>query len=275
MEMDPGCMESIPFRKLVVELEALNLQQPIPAKTIALASYCRLFCDLAYDAMTTNRPGLLTASGMGLHLDSLNQLGVGLICGGRDVSWIDLYLRAGLLLKNGADYDCKVFTVSDLNKNTRGHYLKTEAKGGAISGFRRRQKTLEISAQSVAVGLAPEGTYRDGDGEELGAEVMGNAITLIKQIDCILNRATRISDTHSFPSDLVRVAAEATMIYGGMMVPYKGGERSALELACYAVVDERGEPDCPATTEQVLAKFETYAARALKKNGQQTLTEAV
>jgi len=257
MEMDPGCLGSIPFRKLDLQLQNRHNKEPAEAKCLATAILLRLWVDLTYEALATNSPGVLTNSGYLLHRSELGHMGLDWLWADGD-QLVKLYTESGLLEVNGADYRCPMFVQQGMNAATRGQYVKREAMGGKISGFRRRASKIQADSQNIARELAPMGFYTDSEGNPLDSTQIGDAVGVIKQVDAILNRAARSDDTTDYPPGLVQEADTVVRLYCREQRLYRGKQKSLFDIACYYIIENQEEAGMPKTTEQVLPEIGKY-----------------
>jgi hypothetical protein len=238
-----------------------QLDAPYPHKMVeamAVFLFMRLWCDLAYLARTTNRPGYLTAQGKSLFEGSLDPLF------GSDTSAVELLVQANLLqphpphpqpLSNrigegsNNEYYCPRF--AQMNPHFAGDYVKKEDRGNKKSIIVRQARHVAQAAIEQASLLPPE-VFKDKSGQPLGHTEVNRAMVVIKTLDnCYgFSRANKAQYTESLIAD----AHEVARTYAN---------RSERLLDIYAwILSHRGSPVIPPTTERMLAEFETYAAVA-------------
>lgn len=265
VQVEVGCMETIPFRRLVNALTKNKKAIPAPIEAAAAAAYLRLTCDLAFDANITNRPGFLRECSLALHFDALKRLGL-ILEGFGEKNWKQVYLDSEFLISADNEfYNAPWFTAAGINKQTGGKHQAPSKLGGFISGFKKKVAAIEKTAQSISIKLAPEGFYSDTKGNALSSDQVKDAIALIQQIDTILRRDARLPDVSNFPAGLVLRAFEERSRWQHKLINHRGAPTSALELTCRYLLEIRDEYDFPKTTEHVLPKFSEYANQMLER----------
>lgn len=259
VEIEVGCMETIPFRRLVTCLNKFKSLLPAPVEICASAAYLRLCCDLAFDANISNRPGFIRELSLNLHFDLLERIELSTFAFGKK-EWRETYFESELLVEHEKEiYHAGWFIAGGINKHTAGRFQNKHHIGGHVTSFRKKKKAIDKTAQAIAIELAPEGFYRDSRGNPLSSDQVKEAVSLIQQIDTIMRRDSRLPDVSNFSPGLVLTAFQQSAKWKNKMVNYKSKPTSALLLICQYLIEARNEHGFPETTEQILQQFDKYS----------------
>jgi hypothetical protein len=88
------------------------------------------------------------------------------------------------------------------------------------------------------------GTYHGRDGQVLTPDQVARAVNVVKSFDNVLRLAPRAMTGNHWPPGLVADASEVERKYG-----------EVLDKVYHFILDNRGSPQVPKTTEQCLAMF--------------------
>ena len=210
----------------------------------AVFIWMRLWVELAYLAQTTNRPGLMTSSGAGLFMASLEPMF------GEGVDVMKLLTQAGCLKPNSqspiADgqeegWMCERF--GRMNAHLAQNFVSREVKGAAASALERNKYRLAAEANQQA-DLLPREIFKKRSGETMTPQEVQRCMVLIKNVDHQL--ANRGRKPGEYTEGLIADASAASERYS---------PESLREFYIW-MGTHREHPALPKTTEQVLAKFE-------------------
>lgn len=214
---------------------------------------------LTYLAREGGCPGLLTASGLSLLVEELNDvLGDG-------YEWADVLRKCGMIkYDEGSSAGTVMFYAADgLNRTHGGQYSNAASKGGVHSAIRRRKRRTDIECQTLALDLAPElRGYHDHHGKPLDQAQLKEVFRVIKTFDNCFEYA-RPETASGYSAELVASACGFQENYGHMMLEHgrRRHQRTMLEMLAYYLMDHRLDPSMPQSTEQVLSLADTLVKR--------------
>lgn len=246
----PADFERLPeYRLLCVELKGkLNPEQADSltrfasiAEMAATFLWLRLQVELAYQAKTTNRPGWLTASGVALFEESVEDMF------GEDCEPLELLARAGLLRREGSEYVCDRFAKE--NAHWSGDYVKREVRGAAASALVRQQQNIAKEAAAQAMLLPPE-VFRKRDGQVMDSQEVQRSMVVIATLDNCLKKRTR-----------QKTEFNEGLICDAYAVAEKHPQEKLREVYLW-IANHREHPRLPKTTEQILADWSNVLAMA-------------
>jgi hypothetical protein len=244
----PVDYERLPeFRMLCAELQGpCRTGQPSQTGPKAIEAsatfvWMRLWVELAYLAQTTNRPGFMTAQGMGLFERSLDPMF------GDDCSPATVLEKCGALKRDKEEWYCDRF--AKMNAHLAGNYQSKERRGAAASAVERNRQRIAAEAGHQAMLIGPE-NFRRRDGTPMESGEVQRAMVLIATVDRCLGLPGRTKG--KFNETLITDAGEVVREFGA----------ASLNKFYVWLQMHRGHPRLPTTTEQILGEFKTYAGMA-------------
>ncbi len=222
----------------------------VGVEAIVTLMWMRLWVELAYQAQTTNRPGLLSGAAAGLYEQSLEPLfgddfrpiAVLCECGALQAtpSLPDKSASSSLVSANEVGYHCERF--AKLNGHLAGDHVSREARGAAASALERNRQRIAAEANQMGMLLPPE-LFKKRAGGTMSDTESQRCMVLIATVDRCLKLASR---------------ARGSFTEGMMMDAYDvvaGNEAAKLREVYVWLSLHREHPLVPKTTEQVLADF--------------------
>jgi hypothetical protein len=249
MEMKlPVDFERLPeMRQLGAALRAAGCEM---RDALACHLVMRLWVELAYQAQTSNEPGLLTEQGANLWVSGIEWTS--------ETNWTDatdilqLMVAAGWLKGRGGlgdapkEYFCERF--ARLNGHLAGDFKSRELRGAAASALERNRKLIATEAVQQAMLLSPE-IFRDREGRPIAASEVQRLMVVIKTVDNALKLPGRATGAYS--EGLIADAAAAVAAHS---------PEELREFYVWLSLN-REHPVVPKTTEQVLAGLEGLIRR--------------
>lgn len=221
--------------------------------------YLTLMRRLTYEAREGGKPGVLTSQGLSLLLEEFRE-----ILGGEQ-SWRDLLEEAGLVQYQTGSTEglCNFYIADGMNRGHGNQYAGVSSKGGHHSAVARRRRKTDQESQELALGLVGvQGEYHDSSGQALDAATLKELVAIIKTLDNCFE-FTRAETREGYKPELVASAFSFHEEYGHMVLEY-GRRRMHLPLLtvmAYFLLDRKGDPSVPKSTEQVFSLKNSLVSR--------------
>lgn len=222
-----------------VEYRALKAAVGPVSATFALI---RLFVDLGYQAKAGSPIGLLDERAQKFANEGMEEMGK--IETGRAIETaccpIEALKASGFLVPREGGLFCQQF--ERLNTHLDAGYKPMHMRGAAMSAFVRGTRKDSRQMTQYAL-LIPTHIWEKEDGTKLTHEEINDVMTLIRGCDNALGKPERPANESGFTQQLARSAFAVLQEFPADQV----------ERILRKIVESRGHPALPPTTEQLLA----------------------
>lgn len=235
------------FQLLVAELTTRQRKDAPACAPVVVAHYVwnKLYVQLAYLARRTNKPGVLTESGLTLLEHQLPMFG-------DDCRVQDVLSAAGVIEVREGGWFCPSFAAE--NKHLAGNFKRGVDIGAHKSAIVRQRQQVAREAQAQGMLLPPE-IFTFGDGTRMSESVAQRSMVLIRTLDNCLDLA-RPRNKADYTQAMMAVAAA---------IVTKRTPEELLEFYTW-VRANRGNALMPGSTEEILREFDRHYGASLEEN---------